>query len=107
LSLIPFVTKWLGETYPASVPTIVYGIIMLMAGLAYSFLQLRIAGQQEHEPLRVAHRRHYRKGSLAVALYSTAIVLAWRGLVAAAIGVYVLIAIAYAMPERGFEAAQE
>src|SRR5512147_867560 len=39
LSLVPFVTGWMGENHFASLPTATYGVVMLMAGLAYYVLQ--------------------------------------------------------------------
>jgi uncharacterized membrane protein len=42
MSLIPFATGWMGETSWAAVPTAVYGLVLLMAGLAYSLLEATI-----------------------------------------------------------------
>src|SRR5438552_7821910 len=39
LSLVPFVTGWLGENHFAPVPTAVYGVVMLLAAFAYYVLQ--------------------------------------------------------------------
>src|SRR6266581_3349305 len=39
LSLIPFVTSWIGENHFAPLPTAVYGVVLLLAGLAYVLLQ--------------------------------------------------------------------
>ena len=104
LSLIPLVTAWLGETYPAPIPTIVYGIVMLMAGVAYALLQLGIARQQEDERLRTTHRRHTRKGLYSLTGYALSLPLAATGHVNASIVIYALIAIYWARPDRGFEA---
>ena len=42
LSLIPFVTGWLGESHGAPWPTALYGVVMLAAAISYTVLQLRI-----------------------------------------------------------------
>jgi uncharacterized membrane protein len=42
LSLVPFVTAWMGENPLASTPTALYGVVLLMAGLAYGVLQRQI-----------------------------------------------------------------
>src|SRR5437762_9225270 len=42
LSLVPFVTGWMGENHFASLPTAVYGAVLLMAGIAYTILQAAI-----------------------------------------------------------------
>jgi uncharacterized membrane protein len=39
LSLVPFVTRWMGENHFAPVPTMLYGAILLLAGIAYWLLQ--------------------------------------------------------------------
>ncbi|MEJ2649884.1 MAG: TMEM175 family protein, partial [Sedimentisphaerales bacterium] len=42
LSLIPFVTGWMGENHFATLPTALYGVVLLMASLAYLLLQHNI-----------------------------------------------------------------
>jgi uncharacterized membrane protein len=39
LSLFPFVTGWMGENHFATVPVAAYGVVMLLAGVAYKILQ--------------------------------------------------------------------
>lgn len=103
ISLIPFVTAWLGETYPAAVPTLVYGAVMLMAGFAFSLLQAAIAAQQRDPRLGAAHARMRRKGMASLALYAVGLPLAWYGMVRTALVLYLLVAVAYFVPERAFE----
>src|ERR671938_284448 len=47
LSLVPFVTGWMGENHFAPLPTAVYGVVMLMAAVAYTILQTLIVAQQD------------------------------------------------------------
>ncbi|MCU1278663.1 MAG: Integral rane protein [bacterium] len=101
MSLIPFVTAWLGESRLAPVPTVSYGAIMLLAGLAYLFLQLAIAAQQTEERHRQAHQRQQWKAYLAMVCYTTGLPLAWTGHVYLAMALYVFIALAWAVPDRG------
>src|SRR5687767_2313581 len=42
LSLVPFVTAWMGETHAAPLPTALYGVVMVLAALAYTILQTAI-----------------------------------------------------------------
>jgi len=42
LSLIPFVTRWMGENHFAPAPTAIYGVVLLMAAMAYWILQRSI-----------------------------------------------------------------
>jgi uncharacterized membrane protein len=103
MSLIPFVTRWLGETYPSSVPTLAYGGVTLGAGIAYTLLQLALAGQQTGAELREGHRRQSWKSLISVALYASAVTFAWFGVVLMALILYMLVAISWILPERGFE----
>jgi|SRR6185312_1403950 len=105
MSLIPFVTRWLGETYPATVPTIAYGAVMLITGIAYSLLQGAIAGQQTDELRRAAHRHQARKAIFSIVMYATAMVLAVWSHVLLAVACYVMVALAWAIPDRAIERA--
>src|SRR5437763_13083755 len=52
LSLVPFVTGWMGENNEQALPTAVYGLVLLLAGVAYVILQgTIIAGQGKDSPL--------------------------------------------------------
>lgn len=42
LSLVPFMTTWMGESHFASLPTALYGVVLLAAAIAYVILQARI-----------------------------------------------------------------
>ena len=46
LSLVPFVTGWMGEAHLASMPTAAYGVVMLMAAVAYTILQAAVVDCQ-------------------------------------------------------------
>ncbi|HEX2474710.1 MAG TPA: TMEM175 family protein, partial [Lacipirellulaceae bacterium] len=55
LSLVPFVTGWMGENHFAATPTAMYGIVMLMNAIAYTILQsLIIRSQGDGSPLKQA-----------------------------------------------------
>jgi uncharacterized membrane protein len=57
LSLVPFVTAWMGENSFAPVPTAIYGVALLMAAVAYFILQSAIiADQGDGSPLAAAVR---------------------------------------------------
>ena len=81
LSLVPFVTAWMGENEFAPVPTAAYGVPLLMAAIAYYILQqLIIASQGPASPLRSAVGGDW-KGKLSPVLYVVAIptALEWPG----------------------------
>jgi uncharacterized membrane protein len=103
LSLVPFVTSWMGGTRIAPVPTAAYGVVMLCAAIAYFTLQGALIAQQgPHSRLAAAVGKDV-KGKLSLASYASAIPLAfvspWI-----AIGLYVLVAIMWFVPDRRIEA---
>lgn len=104
LSLIPFATGWMGENHMAPLPTAVYGIVLLLAAIAYWLLQRAIiADQGESSLLRRAVGGDW-KGNLSPILYLLAIgltfVAAWIGM-----AIYVLVALIWLVPDRRIENA--
>jgi uncharacterized membrane protein len=102
LSLVPFVTGWMGENNFASLPTAVYGGVLLLSGVAYIILQRAIIGA--HGPgsrLAAAVGRDV-KGTLSAGLYAVAIPLAffheWM-----ADAIYVFVALMWLIPDRRIE----
>ena len=106
LSLIPFTTGWMGENHFASVPTAAYGLVLLMAAVAWWILQQRImATQGDESTLRRAIGGDW-KGRVSPLLYLLAIVLAaearWVSL-----GLYTLVALLWLIPDRRIERVLE
>jgi uncharacterized membrane protein len=103
LSLVPFVTGWMGEHHRASLPAAVYGGVMLLAAIAYTILaQAIIAREGKGSPLAAAIGRD-RKGKVSLALYAAAIPLAFvREWLADA--VFVTVALVWLVPDRRIEA---
>jgi uncharacterized membrane protein len=102
LSLVPFVTAWMGENHAAPLPTALYGVVMLLCAIAYTILQTAIVGL--HGPaskLAVALGRD-RKGKLSTALYVVAIPLAYYRPYLA-IAIYVFVALIWLVPDRRIE----
>ncbi len=102
LSLIPFTTGWMGENHFAPVPTALYGVVLLMAAIAYMILQRAILAVEGPDSfLRVALRNDL-KGMISPVLYLAAIPLA---LVQPAIAgaIYVAVALAWLVPDRRIE----
>ncbi len=104
LSLVPFATGWLGENHFAALPSALYGIVLLLAALAYYLLQrVIIAAQGEGSLLARAIGSDW-KGKLSPVAYALAIPLAfvshWISL-----GLYVLVALIWLVPDRRIERA--
>ncbi len=101
LSLIPFVTSWMSDNDFAPLPTAVYGVVLLASAIAYTILQSTISRQYENSKLREAIGRDI-KGKLSIGLYVLAISLAgWDQWVS--IGIYVLAALLWLIPDRRIE----
>ena len=102
LSLVPFVTAWMGHAGAAWLPTALYGVVMLLAAVAYTILQATIIARQGPQSrLREAVRGDV-KGKLSLLAYLAAIPLAFldRRL---SIALYVLVALIWLIPDRRIE----
>jgi uncharacterized membrane protein len=78
LSLIPFVTSWMGENHYESVPTAVYGFVMLMCAVAFTILLRTILAAHGGVNTRLAAAiGGDRKGKLSLLIYAVAIPLAF------------------------------
>ncbi len=106
LSLVPFVTAWLGADVTATPPAALYGVVLLMAGCAFTVLQtaiIRVDG--EASPLAHAIGRDS-KGKLSIICYASATGLAFvRPWLSEA--VYVFVALLWLVPDRRMERAAE
>jgi len=103
LSLVPFVTGWMGENEFASLPTAVYGVVLLLAGIAYTILQATIVAHHGKESRIGMAVGDNIKGKLSTALYAGAIPLAflqrW-----VSFAIYVLVAAMWFIPDPRIEA---
>jgi uncharacterized membrane protein len=102
LSLIPFATGWMGENQFAAAPAALYGVVLLMAAIAYRILQqLIIASQGPDSILKKAIGGDW-KGKLSPVLYAVAIPVAfWWHWVSLAL--YVFVALLWLIPDRRIE----
>ena len=102
LSLIPFATGWMGENHFAAAPSALYGVVLLMAAVAYLILQqLIIASQGPDSILKKAVAGDW-KGKLSLVLYAAAIPSAfWRQWIS--LGLYVFGALLWLIPDRRIE----
>lgn len=102
LSLVPFVTGWMGENHYAAVPTAMYGFVLLMCAMAWWVLQHAIVRSEgKNSVLAAATRRDY-KGNLSPVFYiagiGAAFVNAWiSGML------YAMVALIWLIPDRRIE----
>jgi uncharacterized membrane protein len=102
LSLIPFTTGWMGENHFAAAPTALYGLVLLMAAIAYSILQHTLISAQGSGSLLVKALGSDKKGKLSPLLYAIAIPFAFfQPWIAGSL--YVLVAIVWLIPDRRIE----
>ncbi len=102
LSLFPFTAGWMGENHFTAVPTALYGVVLLMAAIAYYLLQqviIRVQGQDSM--LKKAIGRDW-KGKLSPVLYFASIVATLRSSWIAQ-AVLVIAALIWLIPDRRIE----
>ncbi len=104
LSLFPFVTGWMGENHFAVMPTVLYGVILLMAAVAYWILQQAIIARHGGESLLAKAVGRDLKGKLSPMLYVIAIIAAFFVPWVAGT-LYVLVAALWLVPDRRIERA--
>jgi uncharacterized membrane protein len=102
LSLIPFVTGWMGENHFAPLPTAVYGAVLLLAAIAYTILQSMIVAHQGPASRLGAAVGKDKKGKLSMLLYAAAIPLAFVNQWIAD-GIYIFVALIWLIPDRRIE----
>ncbi|MFL5447173.1 MAG: TMEM175 family protein [Gemmatimonadales bacterium] len=104
LSLVPFVTAWMGENHLVSTPTALYGVVLLMAAAAYWILQQQILRAEGPQSVLATAVGRDPKGKLSPLLYLLAIGAAFvRPWLAHA--VYILVALIWLIPDRRIERA--
>ena len=104
LSLVPFVTGWMGENAFARNPVPLYGGVMLMAAVAYTILVRALL--KHHEPDSALARAigSDAKGTISLALYVLGILSSWVH-TAVSLLFYVVVAVIWLIPDRRIERA--
>jgi uncharacterized membrane protein len=102
LSLMPFVTAWMGENHFAAVPTALYGVVLAAAGIAYYVLEHTIIRSQGASSRLKAAIGNDTKGKISIVLYLLGILLAFvHQFLADAF--YVAVAVMWLIPDRRIE----
>jgi uncharacterized membrane protein len=102
LSLFPFVTGWMGENHFAPFPTALYGVVLLMAAIAYLILQHTIIASEGKDSVLAFAVGKDIKGKLSGLVYAAAIPMAFVDQWLAQAG-YVLVALMWLVPDRRIE----
>ncbi len=102
LSLVPFVTGWMGENHFSPRPVAAYGFVLLMAALAYYVLSQSIIRYHGEQSLLKSAVGSDFKGKLSLVLYASAILLcllnSWLGF-----AIYWIVALLWLVPDRRIE----
>ena len=104
LSLIPFVTRWMGENEFASLPVALYGIVLFFAGFAYYLLTQVLFRLHGRDSNLAGALEHDWKEKASLLLYAIAIPLALQQPLLSGV-LYVLVAVLWLIPDRRIEAA--
>ena len=106
LSLVPFVTGWMGENHFAAVPTAGYGVVMFMSAIAYTILARILVAHHGADSRLARALGEDTKGKVSLALYAAAIALAfvthW-----ASHAIYVAVALIWLVPDRRIESVAD
>jgi uncharacterized membrane protein len=102
LSLVPFVTAWMGENHFSAVPVAVYGVVLLMAGIAYFILVLTLVKHQGPDSQLARAIGADSKGKISIVFYLAGVALSfvnqWL-----ALSLYIIVAITWFIPDRRIE----
>lgn len=102
LSLIPFVTAWMGENHFASGPAMLYGVVLLCSAIAYTILvRALLARHGKDSVLAVAIGSDF-KGNVSIALYAAGILTAFK-CPAISCALYALVALIWLAPDTRIE----
>jgi len=102
LSLVPFVTAWMGETHFAAWPVALYGLVLVMAAIAYTIMTRALLSiHADDSVLAIALGRDF-KGKISIALNVAAVPLAFvKPWISCAL--YVIVAVIWLVPDRRIE----
>jgi uncharacterized membrane protein len=104
LSLVPFVTAWMGENNFAELPVALYGVVLWMSGLAYYILTRTMVSLHGKDSLIDTALRNKFKETISLVAYALAVVLAFVN-TAFSLALYVSVALIWLIPDLRIEKA--
>lgn len=102
LSLLPFVTGWMGENHFMPLPTAAYGVVLLLTAVAYYILQNLVLADHPRDSRLAAEFARDWKGKSSLAIYVVAVPLSFASS-ALANALYVAVALLWFVPDRRIE----
>jgi uncharacterized membrane protein len=102
MSLVPFVTAWMGENHFAQNPVVLYGVVAFMSGVAYDLLVRAIRHANHEEHLLGDKPTLFHKGNYSLVLYAMSTASAcWHTGISFAI--FVAVAVMWLIPDKRIE----
>jgi uncharacterized membrane protein len=101
LSLVPFVTAWMGDTHFAQMPVALYGVLLLCAAIAFTILTRTLLAVHPKDSKLASALGSDFKGKISIAIYVAGIGLSF--LTSAGGVLYVVVAIIWLIPDRRME----
>ncbi len=102
LSLVPFVTGWMGENQFAARPVALYGAVLIMAAIAYFILSRALINHHGRDSALAKAVGKDFKGKVSVLIYAVAIASSFLNRWAA-FGLYIFVALMWLIPDRRIE----
>jgi uncharacterized membrane protein len=102
LSLVPFVTSWMGNTNFATWPVALYGVVLLGSALAFTILVILLVAVHGQDSTMAAALANNTKGNISLVLYLLAIPLAFVNSWLAGI-LYAIVAALWLVPDTRIE----
>ena len=102
LSLIPFVTAWMGATNFARWPVTCYGFVLIMNAMAYTILTMHLVHHHGKNSVLANALGNDIKGKASLAIYALAIAVSWY-CPWVSFGLYVVVACIWFIPDSRIE----
>jgi len=106
LSLVPFVTSWIGENKLSSIPVAMYGIVLWFSAIAYYILVRTLMSHHSGDSLLAKAVSGDTKGTRSIFIYTAAVLLSFVSPLLATL-LYVAVAVMWFMPDRRIEKVVE
>ncbi|HLO27647.1 MAG TPA: hypothetical protein VK249_00840, partial [Anaerolineales bacterium] len=102
LSLVPFVTGWMGENHFAQLPVALYGTVLWMAGLGYYFLTRSLLALHGTDSIIATALSRRIKEISSLVLYAAAVMFAFIN-TSISLGIYAFVALMWLIPDPRIE----
>lgn len=102
LSLVPFVTAWMGENHFATFPVACYGFVLIMNAGAYTILMIRLIKHHGKESLLAKAVGTDKKGKISIVIYAVGIAFSWVNSTIS-FALYALVACIWFIPDKRIE----